>query len=164
VVLWVGSAIVQMASPFPSSFLVKANLAEAATGQRWFLHEASYWLYNLAARSGSAVDVALVVLELAVGLGVLLPRLRLPSLALALAFAGFAWVVGQDLGGILSAGATDPGSGPLLALLALAGWRWGKQPAVTVPAGIAGARAGRQEGQRAEGRIDRLVGAGARIP
>jgi hypothetical protein len=164
VVLWVGSAIVQMASPFPSSFLVKANLAEAATGQRWFLHEASYWLYNLAARSGSAVDVALVVLELAVGLGVLLPRLRLPSLALALAFAGFAWVVGQDLGGILSAGATDPGSGPLLALLALAGWRWGKQPAVTVPAGTAGARAGRQDGQRAEGRIDRLVGAGARIP
>ena len=134
VVLWVGSAVVQVASPFPSSFLVKANLAESAAGQRWFLHEASYWLYHLAARSGTAVDVALVVVELAVGLGVLLRRLRLASLALALAFAGFAWVVGQDLGGILSAGATDPGSGPLLALLALAGWRWGEQPAGTVPA------------------------------
>ena len=135
VALWVGSALVQAASPFPASFLVRANLEEVAAGQRWFLHSASYWLYHLAARSGTAVDVALVVVELAIGLGVLLPRLRVPSLALALAFAGFAWVVGQDLGGILSAGATDPSSGPLLALLALAGWRWGEQPVGLVSPG-----------------------------
>jgi hypothetical protein len=123
VALWVGSAVVQLMSPLPSSFLLQANLEEVAAGQRSFLHAASYWLYDVATRSGTAVDVALVVVELSVGFGVLLPRLRSPALGLALAFAGFAWVVGQDMGGILSAGATDPGSGPLLALLALAGWR-----------------------------------------
>jgi hypothetical protein len=132
VALWVGSAVVQLMSPFPSSFLVQANLEEVAAGQRSFLHAASYWLYDVATRSGTAVDVALVVVELAIGLGVLLPRLRVLALGLALAFAGFAWVVGQDMGGILSAGATDPGSGPLLALLALAGWRGAKSNPLSV--------------------------------
>ena len=32
------------------------------------------------------------------------------------------WVVAQALGGILASGATDPNSGPLLVLLALAYW------------------------------------------
>jgi len=32
------------------------------------------------------------------------------------------WVVGQAFGMILAGGATDPNSGPLLALLALAYW------------------------------------------
>ena len=32
------------------------------------------------------------------------------------------WVVGEDLGMILASGATDPNSGPLLVLLALAYW------------------------------------------
>ncbi len=38
------------------------------------------------------------------------------------------WVVVQALGGILASGATDPNSGPLLVLLALAYW-----PARTPP-------------------------------
>ena len=40
------------------------------------------------------------------------------------------WVVGQAFGAILAGGATDPNSGPLLALLALAYWpATGRRPA-----------------------------------
>lgn len=124
--IWVGPALVQMASPFPPAFVVRAGIEETAAGQPWFLHSASYWLYHLAGRSGAAVDVALVVVELAIGLGVLAPRLRPAALVLALAFAALTWVVGQDLGGILSPGATDPGSAPVLVLLVLAGARPGQ--------------------------------------
>ena len=36
--------------------------------------------------------------------------------------AAVIWVVGEALGAILTGGGTDPNSGPLLALLALAYW------------------------------------------
>jgi len=36
--------------------------------------------------------------------------------------AAFIWVFGEAFGQILTGGATDPNSGPLLALLALAYW------------------------------------------
>ena len=41
---------------------------------------------------------------------------------LMLAVAAVIWVFGQALGGILTGVGTDPNSGPLLALLALAYW------------------------------------------
>ena len=41
---------------------------------------------------------------------------------LALLVAAAIWVVGEAFGMILAGGATDPNSGPLLALLALAYW------------------------------------------
>ncbi len=55
-------------------------------------------------------------------------RGRLPACAtratllLAVVLAAVIWVFVQALGGILASGATDPNSGPLLALLALAYW------------------------------------------
>jgi hypothetical protein len=37
----------------------------------------------------------------------------------AIALSGAFWVIGQDFGGILAGGATDPNAGPLYVLLAL---------------------------------------------
>ena len=42
--------------------------------------------------------------------------------ALAMVVATVIWVFGEALGAIMAGGATDPNSGPLLALLALAYW------------------------------------------
>jgi hypothetical protein len=53
------------------------------------------------------------------------------TLILAVLIAAAIWVVGQAFGAILAGGATDPNSGLLLILLALAYW----------PAGTAAARA-----------------------
>jgi hypothetical protein len=65
--------------------------------------------------------------------GVFLPRRAArAAIALAIVVAALIWVIGQALGMILATGATDPNSGPLLILLALAYWPAGA-PAVPAP-------------------------------
>ncbi len=62
-------------------------------------------------------------------LAVLLPpRLAKPLYALAMLLAAITWL-GQDFGGILTGQSTDPNSGPLLFLLALAYWPLRPEPA-----------------------------------
>jgi hypothetical protein len=51
---------------------------------------------------------------------------------MAMAVALVIWVVGENLGAIFTGSATDPNSGPMLALLAAAYWPAGE--AVTAPA------------------------------
>ena len=57
-----------------------------------------------------------------IAVGVYLPRRLVPViLVLAMVTAGALWLA-QGLGGVLTGMATDPASGPLLALLALTCW------------------------------------------
>ncbi len=72
---------------------------------------------------GLAASVVLAVVLGLIALGVFLPApLCRAAAVLAVVVALAIWVVGQDLGCILAGGATDPNSGPLLALIALAYW------------------------------------------
>ena len=72
---------------------------------------------------GAEASVALAVVFAVVAVGVLAPRrLVKPTLVVAVALAALIWVVGQDLGGLATGHATDPNSGPLLALLAWCYW------------------------------------------
>ena len=83
--------------------------------------------------------IALVV----VAVGVYLPASAARgTLVLAIVVAAVIWVFGQAFGEIMTGGATDPNSGPLLALLALA--YWPARAAATAPArtGPAGADEG----------------------
>jgi hypothetical protein len=76
------------------------------------------WLSN----HGAAASAALAIVLIGVAAGVCLPApAARASVALAIAVAAALWVA-QGLGGILTGAATDPDSGPLLALLALAYW------------------------------------------
>jgi hypothetical protein len=71
----------------------------------------------------TASSLVLAVLLAAVAVAVLLPATaRRALIALAVVVAAVVWVVGEALGGVLSGQATDPDSGPLLALVALAYW------------------------------------------
>jgi len=75
------------------------------------------------ANQGLTASIVLAVALAVIAIGVFLP----PPLArsgpiLALVVAAFIWVFGEAFGQILTGGATDPNSGPLLALLALAYW------------------------------------------
>jgi hypothetical protein len=72
--------------------------------------------------NGVASDLTgpLVVAEYLIGVGVLAPRTRVPAAALGLALALVFWVFGQDLGQLTSGRATDPNSGLVLALMAIA--------------------------------------------
>jgi hypothetical protein len=72
---------------------------------------------------GLAASIVLAVALVVIAAGVFLPPpLARGALILALVVAAFIWVFGQAFGQILTGGATDPNSAPLLALLALAYW------------------------------------------
>lgn len=72
---------------------------------------------------GLAASIVLAVALIVIAAGVFLPPpLARSALILALVVAAFIWVFGQAFGQILTGGATDPNSAPLLALLALAYW------------------------------------------
>jgi hypothetical protein len=78
---------------------------------------------------GLAASIVLAAAFTLVAVGVYLPRpAAVTALVLAIAIAGVIWVIGEAFGMILAGGATDPDTGPLLALLALAYW-----PARTAP-------------------------------
>lgn len=69
---------------------------------------------------GALLIPLLVAAEYLVGVGVLVRRTRTAAAALGLALALAFWAVGQDYGLLFSGQATDPNSGPALALMAVA--------------------------------------------
>ena len=72
---------------------------------------------------GLAASIVLAVLLAAIAAGCYLPRpVARATLILAIVVAVAIGVIGQALGGILTGMSTDPGSGPLLILLAIAYW------------------------------------------
>ncbi len=77
----------------------------------------------LVAHQGLAASIVLAVAFVIIAAGVYLPRpVARATLVLALVVTVVIWVVGEALGMILAGGATDPNTGPLLALLVLAYW------------------------------------------
>ena len=75
------------------------------------------------ANQGLAASIVLAIALAIVAVGVYFPApVAKATLVLALVVAAVIWVVGEAFGTILTGGGTDPNSGPLLALLALAYW------------------------------------------
>jgi hypothetical protein len=115
----------------PGSALLLAILAAAAWPDRDASREspapwlpiawASVWVggavFEAMPHHGSA---ALAVAEYLVGVGALGRRTRVPAAAFGLALSLSLWVLGQDLGSLTSGQATDPDTGPVLAVLAIA--------------------------------------------
>jgi len=85
------------------------------------------------AHQGLAASTVLAVALVIVAVGVYLPApAARGALVLAIVVAAVIWVFGEAFGEIMTGGATDPSSGPLLALLALA--YWPARAVVTPPA------------------------------
>lgn len=74
---------------------------------------------------GNGLTLALVFAALSaiIGIGVGTGRWLKDLLVLSAILDAIFWVVGQGLGGVFNGGATDPGTAPLLALLAYAVWQ-----------------------------------------
>jgi hypothetical protein len=94
---------------------------------------------SLVAHQGLAASIVLAVALVVVAVGVYLPApAARGTLVLAIVVAAVFWVFGQAFGAIMTGGATDPNSAPLLGLLALAYWparAVAPAPARTAPAG-----------------------------
>jgi hypothetical protein len=76
----------------------------------------------IAAQHESLVSISLAAAFVLAGAGVVRGATARPALILAVLLALFIWVAGEDVGGILTGHATDPDSGSLLILLAVAFW------------------------------------------
>jgi hypothetical protein len=102
---------------------------------------------SLTAGQGLATSIVFAVVLALIAVGVYLPAAAArATLVLALVVSAVIWIFAQALGGVIASGATDPNSGPLLALLALCYWPARLPPPRTASAPIAGAGA---EGNRA---------------
>jgi lipopolysaccharide export LptBFGC system permease protein LptF len=98
------------------------TIADTTPGEPAWLAWTDAHLATALTRHGLLAAVVLAVVFVVVASGTFLPRRAArAAIVLAVAVAAALWLA-QGLGGILTGSATDPDTGPLLALLALAFW------------------------------------------
>ena len=122
-VLWLSLAFFAVTPANRAPGALSAVLTDAAAGEPGWLSGLDKGAASLVAGQGLTAAVALAVAFFVIAVGVFLPRQAARAvIGLAIVLALLIWVIGQALGMILATGATDPNSGPLLILLALAYW------------------------------------------
>lgn len=122
-VLWVGMAVLSLLGAGRSPQGTRDLITGLVAGQPAWLAAVDRDTASAVENHGLALAVVLATLCLLVAVGAFLsPRWTRLTLVLAIVGSGVIWVFGQNFGTILAGGATDPNSGPLLILLALAYW------------------------------------------
>jgi hypothetical protein len=129
VVFWLSQAYFVLTPENRAPRAASALINGMASGEPRWLAGLMRGAASLVAGQGLAVSIVLAVAFAAIAAGVFLPvRAARATLVCAAVLAGLLWLFAQALGGLLASGATDPESGPLLALLALAYWPAGNVP------------------------------------
>ncbi len=120
--LWAGLAGLALAPATAAPRALSSMIAGMSGTEPARLARINGNLAGLLSQHGPAAAIALAVLLAVIAAGIYLPeRARRPVLALALLTAAALWVA-EGFGGILAGSATDPNTGPLLGLLAVAYW------------------------------------------
>jgi hypothetical protein len=122
-VLWLSMACLAVVSAESAPQAVHDTIAGLESGEPGWLGATEGHVSALAASHGLAVAVALATAFVLIAVGIYLsaPGAQ-AAVLLGITAAAVIWVAGEAFGGILAGGATDPNSGPLLVLLALAYW------------------------------------------
>jgi hypothetical protein len=130
-VLWASMAFFALQPGYRTPRGLSDEIKEMAAGQPGWLAWPVSHLASLLAGPGLLAASLLAAAFTVTAFGVWLParaaratgaaRAARPVIVLALVLAVFLWLA-QGLGGIFTGGSTDPNSGPLLILLALAYW------------------------------------------
>jgi hypothetical protein len=121
--LWLSEAYFALTPANRAPQAASGMIAGMESGEPGWLSAIERGGASLVASQGLAASVVLAVALAAIAVGVYLPRpFAKATVALAIVVALVIWVVAEGLGGILAGGGTDPNSGPLLVLLALAYW------------------------------------------
>ncbi len=122
-VLWIGAGVLHLPFVYSGGQVFQATLAENSSGEPGPLASARNWFGGIVTHHAGALIMVLALLEVAVGVSWLVDRRQLKIwLVLGIGLSLFFWVVVQQLGAVLTSGGTDPGSGPLMVLLALCAW------------------------------------------
>ncbi len=118
--IWVGMAVLWL---FPANDgpdgVGSALTSAAGSSPAWLAHFQTS-LAGVVHDDGLAVSIALALLSLLIGVGPLVTRRCTMFLIVGAALSMDYWVLGQSFGGIATGIATDPNTGPLFVLLALA--------------------------------------------
>jgi len=123
VVLWGSLAYFALTPASRAPTALHDMVAGMVSGEPGWLAALDRHAAALAGHSGLTASIVLAAALAVIALGVFLPPpAGRATLILALVVAAVIWVIGEAFGTILTGGGTDPNSGPLLALLALAYW------------------------------------------
>lgn len=137
-VLWGSFALLMFQPQVAAHGALRAAIGGQAAGEPGWIAALDHWAASAAGRGGLGVPVALAVLFAAVAAGALIPAAVRPALIAGGLAALAMFAIGQDFGGIATGQGTDPGTGPLLILLAVACWPAAAparpMPEVAVPA------------------------------
>jgi hypothetical protein len=122
VILWLGTAWLwnkplNHSAPGPGGLLGNAG----DNGPRW-IAAVNHVIGGIVGNQGTLFAGVMVVAQVLTALLVLGGRTRKAGLLLGVTVAAFAGVFGQDLGGVATGQATDPGTFPVLGLLASSLW------------------------------------------
>jgi hypothetical protein len=115
--LWVGLGGLWLLPANRARDAVQQAIADAPSGARW-LTDVQTPVAHAAAGHGLTIAVLAAIISTTIGVSILLARWIRSMLALSAVIALFYFIVGQGLGGMLTGTATDPGTGPLLILIA----------------------------------------------
>ena len=122
-VLWLSLAYFAMLPGNRAPQALHDMIAGMTDGEPGWLAALDRGAASIVAHQGLAASIVLAIALVIVAVGVYLPAPAARGTpVLAIVVAAVIWVFGQALGAIMTGGATDLNSGPLLALLALAYW------------------------------------------
>jgi hypothetical protein len=121
-VLWASLALFALLPASRAPHAVSSMFSTMASGQPGWLAWIDNHVASAIGRDGVFVAIVLAIACGAVAVGTFLPvRVARATIVLAVVLAAFIWLA-EGMGGIFTGGGTDPNSGPLLALLAVAFW------------------------------------------
>jgi len=124
--LWILDGLLQLQRSMFTARFANQVLAPAGAGQPWFVSEPVALTTRLIAEHPVPWDAGFAAIQLALGIGFLVPRLVRPAIIASLAWAFGVWWLGEGLGGI-AGGHADlltgaPGAVLLYAVLAVVVW------------------------------------------
>ena len=131
-VLWAGCSY-SMLLPDNRSADAVSGVFSVTAGQPGWITAIMNGLSRLAGEHGAPIAVGLAVLCAIVAVCVFDARVIRPALVLAMALGSLVFVA-QGFGGVFTGQGTDPGTGPLLILLAACYWPYAKAGRSAVPA------------------------------
>ena len=116
--LWLGSGVLWLMPANRAAGAVHDVIANAPSGAGW-LSSIQSSVAAATAGQGLAIAIIAAVVSAVIGLAVLFDRGTKPFLALSVVIAVVYFVIGQGMGGVFTGSGTDPGTGPVLILLAV---------------------------------------------
>lgn len=121
-IVWGGLAVLSLLGPARSPGGTSSLIASVVPGEPGWLAGIDRHVESAVFSHGLAVAISSAFVFTVLAFGVHSARLAKPAVVLAALVAIVMWVLTENFGTILAGGATDPNSGPLLVLLALAYW------------------------------------------